>query len=290
MVTRNIVKNTPTQVNSHLIGVRKLPDVTNVEFRIYCKVAITVNGDVYYINNSPLPYRWRSGVIEYEGERYCKVVYAVGVGEKPGETVYYYKDTSDGSNPALYSKPEVGTQMYVMKGQTMEAAGVVCTGTAKLTLHTFLATGPESGGYLPLKGGYQLNMATGEIDFNGEILYVVVISSSGSTVGSFDRVEGNKYFYNVAEKTPLPPMTVYTEGRPELDSEVHIPDNIYITKPSYVSYFTEGAISDCVVSYSVDGKVFTDVDPVLTEDNNVIANIPRYVYLKFSQDVVITEE
>ena len=52
----------------------------------------------------------------------------------------------------------------------------------------------------------------------------------------------------------------------------------------------DGEGINCVVSYSVDGKVFTDVDPVLTEDNNVIANIPRYVYLKFSQDVAITEE
>ena len=52
----------------------------------------------------------------------------------------------------------------------------------------------------------------------------------------------------------------------------------------------DGEGINCVVSYSVDGKVFTDVDPVLTEDNNVIANIPRYVYLKFSQDVVITAE
>ena len=52
----------------------------------------------------------------------------------------------------------------------------------------------------------------------------------------------------------------------------------------------EGEGINCVVSYSVDGKVFTDVDTVLTEDNNVIANIPRYVYLKFSQDVVITVE
>ena len=52
----------------------------------------------------------------------------------------------------------------------------------------------------------------------------------------------------------------------------------------------DGEGINCVVSYSVDGKVFTDVDPVLTEDNNVIANIPKYVYLKFSQDVVITEE
>ena len=51
-----------------------------------------------------------------------------------------------------------------------------------------------------------------------------------------------------------------------------------------------GDTPSCTVSYSVDGKVFTDVDPVLTDDNNVIANIPRYVYLKFSQDVVITVE
>lgn len=52
----------------------------------------------------------------------------------------------------------------------------------------------------------------------------------------------------------------------------------------------DGEGINCVVSYSVDGKVFTDVDTVLTEDNNVIANIPRYMYLKFSQDVAITEE
>lgn len=52
----------------------------------------------------------------------------------------------------------------------------------------------------------------------------------------------------------------------------------------------DGEGINCVVSYSVDGKVFTDVDPVLTDSNNVIANIPRYVYLKFSQDVVITVE
>ena len=52
----------------------------------------------------------------------------------------------------------------------------------------------------------------------------------------------------------------------------------------------DGEGINCVVSYSVDGKVFTDVDPVLTEDNNVISNIPRYMYLKFSQDVVITVE
>ena len=52
----------------------------------------------------------------------------------------------------------------------------------------------------------------------------------------------------------------------------------------------EGEGINCVVSYSVDGDTYTAVDPVLTDDNNVIANIPRYVYLKFSQDVIITVE
>ena len=53
---------------------------------------------------------------------------------------------------------------------------------------------------------------------------------------------------------------------------------------------TESVPVDCIVSYSVDGETWTDVATVLVEDNNVIGNIPRYVYLMFSQDVVITVE
>ncbi len=46
---------------------------------------------------------------------------------------------------------------------------------------------------------------------------------------------------------------------------------------------------NCVVSYSVDGTTWTEHSTALTDDNNVICNIPRYLYLKFSQDVEITE-
>ena len=46
----------------------------------------------------------------------------------------------------------------------------------------------------------------------------------------------------------------------------------------------------CIVSYSVDGNTWTQHPTILTDSNNVIVNIPRYVYLKFSQDVVITVE
>lgn len=47
---------------------------------------------------------------------------------------------------------------------------------------------------------------------------------------------------------------------------------------------------NCTVSYSVTGEGFTDHPTALTDENNVIVNIPKYVYLKFSQDVEITEE
>lgn len=46
----------------------------------------------------------------------------------------------------------------------------------------------------------------------------------------------------------------------------------------------------CQVEYSVDGQTFTAYPDTLTDSNNVICNIPRYMYLKFSQDVLITEE
>lgn len=36
---------------------------------------------------------------------------------------------------------------------------------------------------------------------------------------------------------------------------------------------------NCEVYYSVDGIYFTSVGTVLTEENNVIANIPRYIYI-----------
>ena len=51
-----------------------------------------------------------------------------------------------------------------------------------------------------------------------------------------------------------------------------------------------GDAPSCTVSYSVDGNTWTQHPTTLTDNNNVIANIPRYMYLKFSQDVAITEE
>lgn len=59
---------------------------------------------------------------------------------------------------------------------------------------------------------------------------------------------------------------------------------------SVQSHQEQGETPTCQVSYSVDGETFTDYPDVLTDYNNVICNIPRYMYLRFSQDVLITEE
>ena len=71
--------------------------------------------------------------------------------------------------------------------------------------------------------------------------------------------------------------------------------NIEANKPTQINsekvgVLVKGSEINCTVSYSVDGETWTQHPTTLTDSNNVISNIPRYMYLKFSQDVVITEE
>ena len=71
--------------------------------------------------------------------------------------------------------------------------------------------------------------------------------------------------------------------------------NIEANKPTQINsdkvgVLVKGSEINCTVSYSVDGNTWTQHPTTLTDNNNVIANIPRYMYLKFSQDVAITEE
>lgn len=66
-------------------------------------------------------------------------------------------------------------------------------------------------------------------------------------------------------------------------------ESLYLKELTTISTINYDSVS-CTVSYSVDGQTFTEVEDVMTDDNNIICNIPRYMYLKFSQDVEITEE
>lgn len=63
-----------------------------------------------------------------------------------------------------------------------------------------------------------------------------------------------------------------------------------MTVSTVESHQKQSESPSCQVSYSVDGETFTDYPDILTDYNSVICNIPRYMFLKFSQDVLITEE
>lgn len=63
-----------------------------------------------------------------------------------------------------------------------------------------------------------------------------------------------------------------------------------MTVSSVQSHQEQNAYPSCQVEYSVDGQTWTAYPDYLTDYNNVICNIPRYMYLRFSQDVLITEE
>ncbi len=85
-------------------------------------------------------------------------------------------------------------------------------------------------------------------------------------------------------------ISVWTDvEEPAVSDPVYYAKNDTSFNVMNVTSTEPGAIS-CSVSYSVDGITFTQVEDTLTDANNVIANVPRYVYLKFSQDVEITEE
>ena len=50
-----------------------------------------------------------------------------------------------------------------------------------------------------------------------------------------------------------------------------------------------GETSNATLSYSVSGENWTTYSEPLTEVNNVLSNCPRYMYLKLTQDCIITE-
>lgn len=61
-------------------------------------------------------------------------------------------------------------------------------------------------------------------------------------------------------------------------------------KSAIIGVEIAGETYNCEVSFSVEGTEFTKIGENLNEKNNVICNIPKSVYLKFSQDVIICEE
>lgn len=108
-------------------------------------------------------------------------------------------------------------------------------------------------------------------------------------------VEGKQTWTGTIEDTPFGTITLYTANdMPAQGSNAYEDPGMTVgqtIKSTVVVDIPPTPIAvNCVVSYSVDGTTWTEHPTVLTDKNNVICNIPRYMYLKFSQDVEITEE
>ena len=315
MVTRNIKANTATQVNSNLIGVLVNPntnpptvtvdgivvDYTYTKFIIangvpdpssqYLEAITDTNNNVYYHTGE---------ITQVDGQSYHRwalwttdgssndSVWTKDYPVKPG--LYLYNiDITDEQNPVMIG--EVGT----VGSNFLDNGGEI------LTDIFFIQIG-ENNVYSPMFGlNYYVD---GDFLIDTHNNYKVGYLVSGPTVVSepdfiFSKggIEegyqvwisndilsenfGKTTLYTPTDSPEVSDIALFTLFEAKYEYNPQIINFIITSGPNPV---------DCILSYSVDGSTWTDWPENITEDNNVISNIPRYMYLKFSQDVVITEE
>ena len=285
MVTRFIEKNKATQVNADRIGVQILAPVSGItaEYSAYTATLslIYVDGETQYgrmfVDNSGNIY-YNTLVTEVISETTYYIHKIFG-----SDTAYYCtKTTADllQDDPIYVYEDDALVQfdtvnyLLSLSGEGLQSGSdsVVVSGTT-YTIFNY----PENSTNKFVKDGSDnvsgwisdISVDTSSVTFSKES----TSSIEGKTEWSAD---GVSVWTDVDE--PEEGDVVYT-------SESDLDWN----KTAVSEVIREGELG-CQVSYSIKGDSFTDVDPVLTEENNVIGNIPRYVYLKFSQDVYITEE
>ena len=316
MVTRNIKANTATQVNSNLIGVLVptntnpstvtvdgiVVDYTYTKFIIangvpdpssqYLEAITDTNNNVYYHTGE---------ITQVDGQSYHRwalwttdgssndSVWTKDYPVKPG--LYLYNiDITDEQNPVMIG--EVGT----VGSNFLDNGGEI------LTDIFFIQIG-ENNVYSPMFGlNYYVDGDFLIDTHNNYKVGYVVSGPTAATEPDFifskgDIEEGYQvWISNDILSENFGKTTLYTPtDSPEVSDIALFTlfEAKYEYNPQIINFIiTSDPINpvDCILSYSVDGSTWTDWPENITDDNNVISNIPRYMYLKFSQDVVITEE
>ena len=321
MVTRNIAKDTPVQVNADLIGVLVHPntnpptvtedgivvDYTYTKFIIangvpdpsspskYLEAITDTNNNVYYHTGE---------ITQVDGQSYHRwalwttdgssndSVWTKDYPVKPG--LYLYNiDITDEQNPAMIGEVgTVGSNFLDNGGEILTDIFFIQIGENNVYSPMFGLNYYVDGDFLidthnQYKVGYVVSGPTAvtEPDFifsKGDIEegYQVWISNDILSE-NFDKTT----LYTPTDSPAVGDKALFTlfEAKYEYN-----PQTIKAINKTETPAFTDPV--DCILSYSVDGSTWTDWPENITEDNNVIANIPRYMYLKFSQDVVITVE
>ena len=321
MVTRNIKANTATQVNSNLIGVLVHPN-TNITVTVddivvdytYTKFVIT-NG----VPNPVHPEKYSKAFTDNNNNVYW---YTGEIFDIDAETIYYkyilwpQVDTADDNSVWLKSTTNPGPDSSLFKIDRTDSGNPVITDAGITVGSPFIFSNYSAGSNLPFIHIGENTVSNPTLGFNyyvdGDFLidthngYKVGYVVSGPAVFTDPNVtftkgnveegyqtwtnenyvsEGIGTLYTPTDSPAVGDKALFTlfEAKYEYNSQ---------TIKSINTTETPGVTDpvNCKLSYSVDGRTWTDWPEIITDDNNVISNIPRYMYLKFSQDVVITEE
>ena len=295
-VTRNIKANEATQVNSNLIGVQVHPSVTLINFRFRYNKYFVNNGIYYGIDGVNYVYRTYPPV-SYEGQDYYRLGRQSLITDTP--STLYFKGVDNTSRPetgdAVYTFENGVPVEYSTVGQIVEWN----SGTVE-----FYQIENEENGFIKLfyaDGKYYGEVSTVDYVVNiknasEEKVDIALTSKQNGNeaeTATYDRELDGLYQWLV-EGEKIGTQKMVTDNRnPLVGEKVRFEDEnngLLKLQYPYTIQGTENENLDCKVEYSIDGKTFTGAGDNLTDVNNVIANVPRYVYLRFGQEVEITEE
>ena len=300
-MTRKIEKNNGTQVNSRTIGVLVHPDfhpatvtsfvvdltymgatiVPYVPDHTDLKTIEDSNGAVYYDSESTYT---EDGVDYYEW-----TLYEGPQPDYPDSLLSTVAPADISANAVLYVLVDDGYtnsyEQYSTVKSVFNVNGDYCKVPGDGNQYA-----PVAGGTIGvISGNYFTNIQGNKLGYvasNDEVTDSnIVFSNPVVQANTSVKWSNSSYYYDLFTDT----------ATPEVDDKAYLDYSLKEFYPQTIKsvsgdpeYYDN---VNCVLSYSVDGSTFTELsDEAMTDANNVIANIPKYLYLKFSQDVEITEE
>lgn len=328
MVTKNIKANTATQVNSNLIGVLVNPntnptivtvddivvDYTYTTFVVsnvvpnptpdsggeYVQAITDTNNNVYYslgyideINGDNYLdfFLWPTEPNSPEDVFLCK--YSTETQSIELGSSLFNIDITDEENPVITDSGITVGALFLNfdEGEKKDIPFIENTPNNLFNLN-YSSTYRVDGNFLidvqsGYKVGYVMSGPTVVTDQNVKFtkegmsgVYYYWINDDLFSSGFSTRI-----LYTTTDSPAVGDSALFTSNQGQEDYNVQTIKAIDTTETP-----APEVPIDCTLSYSVDGNTWTDWPENITDDNNVISNIPRYMYLKFSQDVVITEE
>lgn len=323
MVTKNIKANTATQVNSNLIGVLVNPN-TNPPIVTLDDIVVDYTYTTFVVSNvvpdPNLPGEYIDAITgsdnnvyygignlrEINGDEY--VEYALWPTEFSSDTdTFWCKilveppyieigsslfniDFTDEANPVITDTGITIGALFLDygNGENKDIPFIQNTHT-DLYNSSYSSTYRVDGNFLiDVQSGYKVGyVMSGPTVVTEQNVKFTKIGRSGIYYdwGNNDGMFGTRHLYTTTDSPAVGDSALFTSDQGQEDYNVQTIKAIDTTETP-----APEVPVDCKLSYSVDGNTWTDWPENITDDNNVISNIPRYMYLKFSQDVVITEE